>query len=416
MNCAQYLINGAMQKEAKIYFRIPNVFSPKDTDDLITLGKEDPKHPPMTPEEERAAIEESRQALSKRLNVTPFLTGSMALGTNVPGSVDLDYMVQLKSKEKMLRLANKLRKNPEFKTSPYHSGMSDYQIFMWDRKNKLPVDIALVYGDKADKYKSTVREVINKLTPEEREQIRKEKARLQQAWFMRQSRYRKYKRELDERLGIKQVRISDEPLDKEAEELEDLKDLAPAIENTEVLKKRIQRMLSKPSVFAHRTSDLTSLVESGRQLTAEEAARKGLLKTIEETKGIRGRAAYDPEKHKNLRKELFGTEGGIMPVGEDYGKYGLVRYSKSKRPSPYINLVPNEVISPRNTGMKTAIFLVPKEELVEWQTKYPDKRFLSNEDIPEDLVLPNRRFIHLPVRALRQITNLLTLRPTPLVG
>lgn len=413
MEYRPYLINCAMQKSAKILFRVPNPFGPKDKSDLITIGTEDPKHPPLTPAEEQAAIEEGRQALRKRLNVSPFLTGSMALGTNVPGAVDLDYTIPLKSKEKMLRLSKRLRQNSEFKASPYHSEAGDYQVFTWQRDNKLPIDIAFIYGDKAQKYKAAVQAASTKLTPEEQEQIRQEKARLQKAWFMRQSRYRKYKRELDKQLGIQQVRVTSEPLDKVVEESEIL---APAVEDMEALKERLKQMLSRPSSFAHRTPNLTPLVESGRHLTAEQAARAGLLQTVEETAGFRGRAEYDPEKHKNLRKELFGTEGGIMPAGEDYGRYGVVRYSKSKRPSPYFNLVPNEVISSRSTSMKTAIFLVPKEELVEWQTKYPDKKFLANEDIPADLVLPNRRFIHLPVRALRQATNLLTFKPTALVG
>jgi hypothetical protein len=416
MEHEQYLISCAMQKDARVLLQIPTPFGPKGKSDLITIGTEDPKHPLLTPEEEQAAIEEGQQALRKRLNVTPFLTGSMAMGTHVPGAVDLDYTIPLKSKEKLLRLAERLRKHPEFKASPYHPETSDYQIFTWARENKLPIDVALAYGDKAMKYKAAVQEAAAKLTPEEREQIRKEKARLQKAWFMRQSRYRKYKRDLDARLGIQQARMHSEPLDKAAEELEETEVAVPAVEDTEALKERLKQMLSRPSVFAHRTTNLTPLVETRQQMTAEQAARKGLLQTVEETKGFRGRAEYDPEKHKNLRKELFGTERGIMPAGEDYGRYGLVRYSKSKRPSPYFNLVPNEVISPRNTGMKTAIFLVPREELVEWQTKYPDKKFLANEDVPEDLVLPNRRFIHLPVRALRQVTNLLTLQPTPLVG
>lgn len=414
MDHARYLMDRAMQKDAKVWFSVPNLWGPKGKSDLLTLGTEDPEHPPMTSDEEQDAIDEARRALAKRLNVTPFLTGSMAMGTHVPGSVDLDYTVPLKSKVKMLALAERLRRHPEFKTSPYHPEEGDYQIFTWGREGKLPIDIALMYGDKAQKYKEAVRAARAKLTPERIEQIRKDKARLQRAWFLRQARYRKYKRKLDEELGIAQARVKSEPLNKAA--LAEPEKPEPNGDETARLQERVRRMLSRPSGFAHRTTNLAPLLESGRQLTAAQAARKGLLESVEETKGIRGRAKFDPEKHKSLRKELFGTEGGVMPAGEDYGQYGLVRYARTKTPSPYFNLVPNEVTSPRSTSMKNAIYLVPKGELTEWRTKYPEKQFLANEDVPEDLVLPNRRIIHLPVRALRQVTNRLLLKPTTLVG
>jgi len=420
MDHAKYLMDCAMQKDAKVILSIPNPWGPEGKSDLVTIGTPDPEGPPLSPEEEQLAIEEGRKALARRLNVTPFLTGSMAMGTHVPGSVDLDYTVPLKSKAKMLTMAERLRRHEEFKASPYHPESGDYQIFTWHRKGKLPIDVALMYGDKAQKYKAAVRAARAKLTPERQEQIRKEKEALQKAWFLRQSRYRKYKRKLDEELGIAQARVTSEPLDKAAlapaETEAPEKPEMPNGEETARLQKRVREMLSRQSGFAHRTTNLAPLLESGQQLTAEQAARKGLLKSVEETKGFRGRAKFDPEKHKQLRKELFGTEGGIMPAGKDYGQYGLIRYSRSKTPSAYFNLVPGEVVSPRNTGMKSAIYVVPKEELAEWRTKYPDKQFLANEDMPEDLVLPNRRVIHLPVRAVRQLKNLLLMKPTGLVG
>jgi superfamily II DNA or RNA helicase len=398
-----------LQKAAKVWASVPNPFGKGD---LITLGEEEPTHPQMTEEEIAQAIAEGRETLRKRFNVTPFLTGSMATGVAVPGHVDLDFTVPLKSKEKMLRLARRLRSNPEFQTSPYHPESSAHQVFTWKRFGKLPVDIALSYGEKAQKYKEAVRAAAGKLPPETQQEIRDEKARLQKAVFLRQVRYARYKREVEEKLGILPYRLKDEPLEKASAD-----ETAPeAPDETQALQERIRRMLASQLGFAHRTTNLEPLLQSGRQLTAEEAARKGLLRSVEAVKGIRGRERFDPARHANLRRELFGTEGGVMPPGPDYGKYGIIRYSRSKVPSPYINMVPGEVLSPRNTGLRSAVFLVPRKEVPFWREKHPELRFLANEDVPADLVLPNRELSHLPVRAFRQVVNLLTLQPTSLVG
>ena len=367
----------------------------------MTIGAE-PGGLELSPEETAKALEAGRAAIAKRFNVTPLPTGSVALNINVPGHVDLDYAVPLRSKDKMLAITDKLRRHPEFETSQYHAPDADYQIFTWKRQGQLPIDIALMYGEKGQRYRHAILAAKAKLSPEQQELIRNEKQRLLNAIFLRQARYKRYKRQIDEQLGVGAARVSSEPLAKAADEAD---------------VERIKHVLSLPTGFAHRTTNLEGILRSGRQLTAQEAAKKGLLKSIENVKGFRGRAEYNPDEHlEALRKELFGTEGGVLPAGQDYGQYGVVRLSRSKRPSPYFNMVPGEVLSSRNTSMRTGIYLVPQNELKAWRSKYPGLRFVANEELPSELVLPNRSVSHLPVRAARQLMNLATLQPTSLVG
>jgi len=63
----------------------------------------------------KAKADELRTSIGRRYNISPYLSGSMATGLNLPGQYDYDYGVRVKSKDKFQRLADRLGRSKDFK-------------------------------------------------------------------------------------------------------------------------------------------------------------------------------------------------------------------------------------------------------------------------------------------------------------
>ena len=212
---------------------------------------------------QRAA--EIQGAVAKDLKISankPFLTGSMALGLNVPGKADYDYGVPIGSKREYRRVMRHLDKSPNWKPSNYNKGNSDYMVYQ-GKIGKDPVDVALLYGAKGEFQRYAIEAANKALTPEARERIIAKK-KLVKSPFVPKFIERRVKRGIDARLGL--PRFTKNTLN-----------WLHAKEKTALDPKQ----LGRSDVFGHRTHNLAPIIESGRLLSAVQAAREGGLKDYE---------------------------------------------------------------------------------------------------------------------------------------
>lgn len=305
--------------------------------------------------------EEIKKELQKKYNITPFLTGSLRLGTNLPGKYDYDFNIHLKSKDKFDLLTNKFRKIMD--ESKYNVDGTDRQIFTTTIKGE-EVDLALTYGEKGKKYQDSVRAAEKSLTPEKRQEIIKEKERLQNAWFFKEKRYKNYKEKIDKELGI--LRFGRDPI-KQAEHY------------------------NRNDIYGHRTSNLDSIIEHGL-LSAFDAHKKGLLKSTESGNSVLSTIFNNRERSetpKELKTSIYATKG-LMPVDSSYGPYGVLFRSRSMEPSKHLNFIPEEHLTKQVKGNLT--FVVPDSEFEDWTKKHPEKKFLRESEIPENKKLESASY------------------------
>lgn len=333
--------------------------------------KADEKKSTISNEQALQKAEDIRNIIAKRYNVTPFLTGSMRLGTNVPGQYDYDYNIHLNSKDKFLKLQKKF--DALYEPSEYNKKDVDHHIFKTNILGE-EVDIGLTYGQKGRDYQDSVRNAEQTLSEQRKKEIIEEKKKLQNAWFFKDRRYKHFKKNLDQELGIKRF-----------------------------ARERIKEgfALSASDVYGHRTNHLDSIIEHGL-MSAHDAHKKGLLKTYEKGNNpidamFRTREETNDEPEK-LKTNVYLTPG-LMPSDSSYGKYGVLIRKRKITPSPYLNTVPGEVITEK-VKSKNMVFVVPEDELHQWKDKYKDKKFITEEEVPDNKKLSKRDFMEIPKRLL----------------
>jgi hypothetical protein len=254
--------------------------------------------------------------------------------------------------------------------SKYNVEGTDRQIFTTNIKGE-EVDLALTYGDKGKKYQDSVRAAEKKLTPEKRQEIIKEKERLQNAWFFKEKRYKTYKENLDKQLGI--VRFGRDPI-KQAEHY------------------------NRNDIYGHRTSNLDSIIEHGL-LSAFDAHKKGLLKSTESGNSVLSTILNGRERSSTpseLKINIYSTKG-LMPADSSYGPYGVLFRSRSMEPSKHLNFIPEEHLTKKVKGNLT--FVVPDSEFEDWTKKHPEKKFLRESEIPENKKLQSASYVE-PIKRL----------------
>ncbi len=313
-------------------------------------------------EEALAKAEKIKEELKKRFNVTPFLSGSLYLGTNVPGKHDFDFNLHVQSKQKFDNLQNKFEKL--FTPSTYNSPKKDHYIFHTQVYGE-DVDLALTYGQKGRAYQDSLRAAKKEMTPEKKEEIIKQKQKLHNAWFFKERRTKDFKRRLDQELGIKRIQRGTL---KEAEHY------------------------NRKDIYGHRTNNLESIIEHGL-LSAHDAHKKGLLKSFEAGNNtldaiFKGREK-ETESPTKLKTSIYLTPG-LMPSSSAYGPYGVLTRKRQVEQSKYLNTIPGEVTTSKVKGKLT--FVVPDEELSTWQNKYKNHTFLAESKIPENKKLPEKDY------------------------
>lgn len=145
-----------------------------------------------------ASLESMSEAQLRKFIAAPaHISGSAALGIATRDS-DKDIFVPFKRKSDFERAKERLiQKFPELKPSPHNKPDGDKFVLTSPK-----VDIALAYGPNAMKRMESVFEAKARLTRERAEEIRKHKEELKNAWLFPQTRYKRYKREVDKELGL----------------------------------------------------------------------------------------------------------------------------------------------------------------------------------------------------------------------
>jgi len=300
--------------------------------------------------------EELQEYLKKKYNVSPFLTGSMALGLNLPDApTDYDYAVTVKSPTKYNKLVQRLERTTE--TSPYNKPYTDYNVFKTDYKGN-PVDIALLLGDKGRQQREALMSAREKLDDAKRQAIIQRKHELKNSWFFPEYRYKRYKRNIDNELGL--PKFTRDPIEELPEGL-----------------------LKRKDLYGHRTNSLDKIIESKSILSAHELAQKGLLKDYEAHRVGRKRIEGG-DLPEELRSEVFATKG-LLPASSSYGQYGVLFRKQKIKPSPYINFVPEEYVTGSVKNKMT--YVVPDEEMAKWVERYPGETFIRESRVPKDLQL-----------------------------
>ena len=131
------------------------------------------------------------------------IVGSEGIGINIAGASDRDILVPYKTRAGYDRLAAKLKENGfGLQESAYNDRKRDgYKVYSF-KDDTRDVDVALVHGGKAPELAAHVRHLRSTLSDDEKSEIIKEKERLQNAWFFRDTRYKNYKRGVDKKLGL----------------------------------------------------------------------------------------------------------------------------------------------------------------------------------------------------------------------
>lgn len=352
-----------------------------------------------------------RRAVGSRFNVSPFLSGSMATGLNLPGKFDYDYGIRVNSREKFDKLVGRLNRATDVQASPYNTPGTDYHVFTGKIQGE-DVDLALMFGDKGKQVRDGLNAALRKveqMPPEERDAILRRKGQLKALQNMpiiggikwkgepavKRWLERPWKRKLDQSLGMARIQ----------------KDLLPPLQKEgRALSDAEMKRLSRADVFGHRTGDLTPLISSGEILSAATAAKRGLLKTVE-TANPFSRARGVVQGPTSLRSEVFITKG-LLPPSSTYGQYGVLFEKRKKEKSRYLNLIPEEHTTEGVKG-RSMTFVVPDNELGKWEQRFPDRRIIGESQVPSTKHLPAKS---LGVLAQRIIGVPLLFQKTEVVG
>lgn len=129
------------------------------------------------------------------------LAGSLVLGTSVDGG-DVDVLVPYKSKLQFEKAKERLSSRfKDFKLTTNR----DNKYTLSGSIDGVPVDVVVAHGEAPKKFLDRFNEVKQSLTPEQRAEIRAKKKALSSSWFFPQTRYKRYKKNLAEDLGLKEV-------------------------------------------------------------------------------------------------------------------------------------------------------------------------------------------------------------------
>lgn len=139
-----------------------------------------------------------------QINPRAFLGGSTGLGLEAEGAdTDYDFIVPYSSLQHVMRAKDRyLQKYPDLAESPFNEGRKNKQVLS-GKIGDVEVDITLAPGKGPEDYIQSIKDARERLTPEQRAAIKKRKAALKKAWILPETRYKKYKKELDRELGIK---------------------------------------------------------------------------------------------------------------------------------------------------------------------------------------------------------------------
>lgn len=342
-----------------------------------------------TPEQLSAVehAEKVRQQLGEKYQVDPFLFGSLRTGLNAPGDFDYDYGVGFDDPQKFQEFVSRLDADEDLRPSSFNRPGQDLYTYKTEMEGT-PVDFNVMFGEGAKIRQEGVDRVAKKMEQdqERRLQLVKQKAAvkdiLPKVPIIGRDLAYDFKKHLDEEIGSPRIargKLPDfVPLDKAASVLWKLA--------AELSEKQLRR-LSRSDVFGHRTTNLEGLLQSGKLMSAADAAKAGLIKDVEMAGSNRGKRVEVDAGPKQLRSEIFMTKG-LLPPGT-YGNYGVLFEKKKADPSRYLTRIPEEHTT-KGKWYPKLNFVVPDEEYATWQEKYPDAAILRESQVPDTKRLPER--------------------------
>ena len=385
--------------------------APRWTDHFDRLGGGvpvvDPEHRYDDLTRAQGGIAAARAHLKKNYGLTPTLVGSLPLGLNVPGDVDIDLNMAIPDKARYLELVEKMNADKILKPSPMNQPNTAYNVYKAPEGvfGENPVDVTLSYGDRGREFLDVQRrreEVARALPPEVAAAIIRRKALVRATPFdINKQRYRYLKKDINRALeGGTYTELHREKIAR-------ILNMSSAED-----KKKLDDLLSAPDVYGHRTAHADAVLGSGRLMSGLEALSKGKLQNYESgfAPGRRGEfevpklkkeqldrlakawlrdtpnyAAVDaispsrdalkgvliqkrlrdvnkfldtksPDEAEAWRREhlrisklsphIFLTQGGLTK-DPGYGDTGILFRSKKPTTSPFLTLIQNEsVLSP----------------------------------------------------------------------
>jgi hypothetical protein len=138
----------------------------------------------------------------KNIHPKAVMGGSTRLGIGVPGTQDLDVLIPVKYRSGVVSLRERLLKRyPGLKDSPYNTANRRKTVLRGTIQDK-DVDIVLAPEDKVRAYDDSMTRAASRLTPDKIKEIVSTKQKLKNAWLFPETRYKWYKKDLDDDLGI----------------------------------------------------------------------------------------------------------------------------------------------------------------------------------------------------------------------
>lgn len=233
----------------------------------------------------KPVIAAARRHLKENYGLTPTLVGSLPLGLNVPGDVDVDLNMAIDDRQRYLQLVDKMNQDKLLKPSPMNAPNTAYHVFKAPEGvfGENPVDITLSHGALGNEFLAVQKrreQVAKALDPAVVESIIRRKAQVRQTPFdINKQRYRALKREIN--TALEGGTYTELKRDKLAYVL----DMSRPNDQ-----KRLDALLSSSNVYGHRTAHADTILEDGKLMSGLQALSQGKLKGYESgfLPGLRG--------------------------------------------------------------------------------------------------------------------------------
>lgn len=147
-------------------------------------------------------INEANLKYRKIFHPNAQVVGSTALGINVPGKSDIDIIIPIKSRKEFNEAVSKFEKeHPDLKMNSWSKYKQDKKTFTGKIDNQ-DADVVFAYGAKGEKFLNAFNNAQKNLTDDKRIDIAFKKKKLQNAWILPKTRYKIYKQQVADNLGL----------------------------------------------------------------------------------------------------------------------------------------------------------------------------------------------------------------------
>ncbi len=223
--------------------------------------------------------------LKQHYGLSPTLVGSLPLGLNVPGDVDVDLNMAIADKAKYLELVERMNADSVFKPSEFNEPLTGYQVYKAPAGafGTHPVDMTLAYGEQGQKFLDVIQRrgaAARTLPPDVAAALIRRKALLRATPFdVNKLRYDSLKKDINRALeGGTYTTLHRDKIARVLN-MSDKKD-----------KEQLDALLAHKDVYGHRTAHADTVLSSGKLMSGLQALSKGKLQGYESgfLPGLRG--------------------------------------------------------------------------------------------------------------------------------